>query len=378
MTPVLESVAPQVGGKMAIGKIDCTRHKPLCNQFDVRGFPTLKYALDGQFYDYTGGRDEKSIVAFAEKMTKPAITHIKRLEEATRFSQHKTNEGIVFLASDKLKENSKLFEIYQQVARRNQASAYFLWMEQPESHVEESKDSAYVSRVEAGVIEPKYWDMEKNELTVEALEEWIHDQNVPTIVTLGPDNFSRITKKKRPVLMGIVDTENEMLMQGIRGHIMDFVLTTPQETVEKYYYGIFDGKKWQKFLEQFKVSPKDNPQYLILDMPNKLYWRNESYTKLKDFAKAVADGSIPAMSPDKSGYGDKPFGWIIEKFVEYLPFSLAPVFILICLIVIMVTPSRDDLRPRVLNSEAGEAANEENDGGDLPAEEENKESKKDK
>jgi hypothetical protein len=255
-------------------------------------------------------------------------------------------------------------------------------MQQPDSHVEEDKDSAYVSRVESGVIEPKYWDIENNELTVESLEAWIHDQNVPTIVQFGPDNFSRLSKKKRPLFLGVVDFENELLVQGIKNQIMDFILTAPKETVEKYYYGTFDGKKWHKFLEQFGVQQKDNPQFLILDMPNKQYWRNETYTKFKDFAKAVADGSIPPKAPDKSGRGDKAFGWIIDKFVEYLPFSLAPVFILICLIVIMVTPSKDDSHLRVSNSTAVATNNEEEeedgDGdNDEPAKEEN-ESKKDK
>jgi hypothetical protein len=378
MAPVLDTIAPKLQGKMAIGKIDCTKHKSLCNEYSVKGFPTLKYYIHDEFFDYHGGRDEKALLTFAEKMSSPPITIVKRLEEATRFSMNKAEDGIAFLASDKAKESSKVYDIFEQVARRNQASAYFLWMTQSVIDLEDGKDSAYIARVEAGVVEPRYYDLEEEDaLTVEAVEAWIHDQNVPTLVTFGPDNFSRISKKKRLLVMGIVDVENEELNKGIRAHMMDFILTTPQETVDKYYFGLFDGKKWHKFLTQFHVKEEDNPQYLLLDMPNKQYWRNETYTKLKDFLIGVYNGGIPAKTPEKSKYGDSPFGWMTEKFMAYFPYSLLPVFILICLIVIMVTPSKEDFQPPVGPDDKAPEGKEADDTGDT-AEQTPTESKKDK
>ena len=175
--------------------------------------------------------------------------------------------------------------------------------------------------------------------------------------------------------MAVVNVENEELVKGIRAHMMDFILTIPPETAEKYYFGLFDGKKWSKFLNQFHVKQDENPQYLVLDMPKKQYWRNETYTKLKDFLIAVHDGSIPAKSPDKGGFGDGPFALIANKFLEYFPYSLLPVFALICLIVILVTPSKEDLQPRV---GVQPEPTEEGDEGDDGQETTEVESKKDK
>ena len=59
---VLDSVAPFLAGKMAIGKVDCTVEKSLCKRFDVRGYPTLKYYRDTEFHDYPSGRDKDSIM----------------------------------------------------------------------------------------------------------------------------------------------------------------------------------------------------------------------------------------------------------------------------------------------------------------------------
>ncbi|EED92846.1 predicted protein [Thalassiosira pseudonana CCMP1335] len=62
LEPVLDQVAPFLAGKMSIGKIDCTSEKALCKQYEVRGYPTLKYYRDGDFQEYPLGRDADSIM----------------------------------------------------------------------------------------------------------------------------------------------------------------------------------------------------------------------------------------------------------------------------------------------------------------------------
>ena len=108
MAPVLESVAAKLEGKMAIGKIDCTQHKKVCDEHKVRGFPTLKYSIDGKVFDYAGGREESSLINFAERMSSPPVQEIVRKEDAKQFAKTKTDEGIVFLGSGK--KSSKLFQ----------------------------------------------------------------------------------------------------------------------------------------------------------------------------------------------------------------------------------------------------------------------------
>ena len=340
MAPVLDAVAPKLKGKMAIGKIDCTTQKTICNDQKVKGFPTLKYSIDGEVFEYPGGRDEASIVAFAEKMSSPAVTQIRRLEEAKKFAHNNAEDGIVFLGSGK--QNSKLWKVFSKVARKKQASAYFLWLEQLETPTDDGRDNSYVDKIEAGMIEPRRWEITKDELTEENFDAWVQDQNVPTLAILTPSNFPKISRNGRPLLMGIVDIENEELVASLKAHMMDFLLKAPQQYVEKHYYGIFDGKKWQKFLKQFGVRQEDNPQYLILaplNLPgDKTYWRNETYTKLPDFLKAVEDGSIPPRSPEKLKFNEDPFGWITDKFVQYLPFSFIPIFLLIGAIIWIMTP----------------------------------------
>lgn len=341
MAPVLESVAAKLEGKMAIGKIDCTKHKKVCDEHKVRGFPTLKYSIDGKVFDYTGSREESSLINFAERMSSPAVQEIVRKEDAKQFAKTKTDEGIVFLGSGK--KSSKLFQDFSKVARKNQASGYFLWLEQTPSEDEKENDISYVERIEAGVIKPRTWEEEdKNEETLEA---WVKDQNIPTLATLTRGNFSRISRNGRPILMAIVDMENNHLVEAIRTHMLDYIMRAPQKYVDKHYFALFDGKKWQKFLSQFGVKEADNPQYLILaplNLPGeRTYWRNETYTTLGDFLEGVESGNIPPRHPQKLTFNDDPMGFIREKFVEFLPFSILPIFILLGIIVILATPAAE-------------------------------------
>jgi hypothetical protein len=55
-----------------IADVDCTAEgKPLCDSNGVKGFPTIKYGDPSNLEKYEGGRDYKSLKAFAEKNLKP-------------------------------------------------------------------------------------------------------------------------------------------------------------------------------------------------------------------------------------------------------------------------------------------------------------------
>jgi len=69
--------------KVIIGDVDCTAEgKPLCERFDVQGYPTLKYFLAGDTSEgesYEGGRSLKELKKFAKSLgPQCGITNIKK------------------------------------------------------------------------------------------------------------------------------------------------------------------------------------------------------------------------------------------------------------------------------------------------------------
>jgi hypothetical protein len=74
MKPDWEKLANSFGDSKTqlIADVDCTTEgEPLCGQFGVQGFPTIKWGDPADLQDYEGGRDYDSLKAFADENLKP-------------------------------------------------------------------------------------------------------------------------------------------------------------------------------------------------------------------------------------------------------------------------------------------------------------------
>lgn len=85
LAPIWAQAATELKGKVKLGALDATVHTSTANQYEIRGFPTIKLFAagkkDGSAEDYQGGRGKSDIVNFAlEKMTEslpaPEVTQL--------------------------------------------------------------------------------------------------------------------------------------------------------------------------------------------------------------------------------------------------------------------------------------------------------------
>ena len=64
---------------VTIAKIDCTQHRPICQDFEVKGYPTLLWIEDGKKVEkYSGARTHEDLKAYVDKM----VGQEKAAEEA--------------------------------------------------------------------------------------------------------------------------------------------------------------------------------------------------------------------------------------------------------------------------------------------------------
>jgi len=61
---------------MYIAKVDATEEKDLASKFGIKGFPTLKWFVNGEPTEYTGGRTESEIVNWIKKKSGPPSTEV--------------------------------------------------------------------------------------------------------------------------------------------------------------------------------------------------------------------------------------------------------------------------------------------------------------
>lgn len=90
---------------VSISKIDCTKYRPICQNFDVKGYPTLLWIVDGKKIEkYTGARSLDDLKAYVEK-----TASIKKEEDQTTAEKaHDTEEiGVVQLGADNFQHGTE-------------------------------------------------------------------------------------------------------------------------------------------------------------------------------------------------------------------------------------------------------------------------------
>ncbi|KAL3809356.1 hypothetical protein ACHAXA_009064 [Cyclostephanos tholiformis] len=375
LAPVLESVAPFLAGKMAIGKIDCTIEKELCKTHGVRGYPTLKYYRDGEYHDYPSGRDADSIIAFGEKMSDRAVSIVSTYHEATRKLLTKSHP-VAFVvydpgnddpsvdevidasgssdedkAAEKMIRKTERTRAFGEVARNMQARASFGLLDPIETTVEEVRkffvhddnggdDSGvvsstthysgggFVARIEEGVP-IRIFDAE---LSIASISDFVTEYNLATVLELSGQNFRFVSRRGKALGIAAYNPDDdELTTERIQRELRRYAISGPHR--DDYIFAKMDGKKWDKFLGQFQVRRENLPEFFVVDVPSRTYWQDSSVSGISNFISGVKDGTIVAREQEKSKSG--PLDDLMQAFVNYMPWSLGVAFVLFVAVFVL-------------------------------------------
>ena len=248
-------------------------------------------------------------------------------------------------------QSTLLTQVVAQVARKQRAYAEFLILEPEEEVVPEGEEAKpkkdpFFCRLEMH-LEPRCYEDLAGVNTADVLN-FVREQNVPTVSHLGPQNFHKLGRNGRPMLIGVVDGDDAEQVSKMKETLAKYAVSGDATLRDKYYYGWFDGKVWQKFLEQFNVVPEDSPQVFALNVPKKIFWQNATYKmNVDDFLAAVEDGTV-----EKKSAGKKGFDGVMQKLyfaiVEYHPWSIILLIVLglsMAVAIAAVMSPGEDLRP---------------------------------
>jgi len=322
LAPTLNSMAPYLSGKLAIGKIDCTDSsaKPICDRHEIKGYPTLKIYRDGDYFDYPGKRDADSMIEFAERMSRPAVTVVAGLEDALKEivtggggKKRKVGvgDGVGFVAYDPnapsigvgeggtqnlaaFLSSSKGLQVFGQVARKLQHEARFAVLPPSLTPLQlaafgivERPEGPVLMRIEEGVDASVYTGPNESP---EFLG-FVRDNNVALVTELAGNNFRAMGKMGRPLAIAVVDGKDrdktEPYIENVRDYAKNGALR------KGYVFCRMDGKTWKGFLEQFPIDSDKLPTFLLLDSPKKQYWYDEMFSNsVGGFLEAVEEGKI--------------------------------------------------------------------------------------
>lgn len=303
------------------------------------------------------------VIEFAEKMSKPAVTMVNSAGEILNMMQGDGDE-VVFVAYDvkgkeikspgqelttveKILASSTPLQIFGQVARQLQAeSSTFVLLnptiskhELPELNIKGRK--SFIAKLEDD-MDPVIYDggWESPEVLKFAKE-----HKLPTIVELNSHNFRSIGHMGKPLAIGIYNPNELESAKSLISNMKDYVKSTKgQEDMNTYRFAKMDGVKWSKFLSQFSITQENLPQILVLDVPGRIYYRDDSIAPdMNVFMTSVQDGTIERRVQETGAKG--PLEKFHALFVQYMPFSLLFPILVFALIFVLTLPSEDDIDP---------------------------------
>lgn len=98
LAPTWEELASELIKEpdVTISKIDCTQYRSICQDFEVKGYPTLLWIEDGKKIEkYAGARDLATLKSYVEKMIGTPSTNNNDLDDATKEAQDEAKKQTV-------------------------------------------------------------------------------------------------------------------------------------------------------------------------------------------------------------------------------------------------------------------------------------------
>jgi len=291
LAPEYEKAAQQLEGKNsgALGKVDCTVERDVCNKFDVQGFPTVKlFHNDGsEPTDYNEARKADAIVKFMIRQSAPAVTELADAAAVKTFATTESVKIVAFAgASDSLEQ-------YTKVANALRNEYFFGVVKADEAATEYKTKTPSVVLIrdfdDGNVVFPG--DFNGADF-VQALTTFIKANSFPLVGTIGPENYSKYLERGFNFVWIFVDLDNEDHKQLIT----DAITPVASAFRDKLSFVKLDGVKWVEHAKSFGLS--GNTPGIVLEnrdtRKNFLFPEGSAVTKdaFNNFIDGVLKGTV--------------------------------------------------------------------------------------
>ncbi|KAL6979322.1 Protein disulfide isomerase-like 1-4 [Sarracenia purpurea var. burkii] len=100
LAPEYAAAATELKGEtVALAKVDATEESELAEEYEVQGFPTVYFFVDGEHKPYTGQRTKEAIVTWVKKKIGPGVYNITTIDDAERVLTSENKVVLGFLKS---------------------------------------------------------------------------------------------------------------------------------------------------------------------------------------------------------------------------------------------------------------------------------------
>jgi len=264
------------GSSIALAKVDATEEPKLAEQFEVRGYPTLKFFRNGKDTEYNGGRTADTIITWLEKKTGPPAKTLATVDEAKAFVADNDIAVIGFFDSVD-SDGAKAF-----LAAAGNMDDYPFAITTEAAVLAEYKA--------AGVVIFKNFDEGRNDLEGEVTEEsvaaFVAGNSLPLVVDFSQDTaqkiFSGDIKSHLLLFMSAAAEDHAAKVEMARGIAKDYKGQMLFVTINT------DEEDHKRIMEFFGMEESELPSMRIIKL-------EEDMSKFKPTSTELSDSNIRAF-----------------------------------------------------------------------------------
>ncbi|KAH9700664.1 protein disulfide isomerase-like 1-4 [Citrus sinensis] len=250
---------------VVLAKVDATEENELAHEYDVQGFPTIYFFVDGQHKAYNGGRTKDAIVTWIKKKIGPGIYNITTLDEAERVLTSETKVVLGYLNSLVGSESEVLAD-----ASRLEDDVNFYQTTNPDVakifHLDSEVNRPALVMVKKEAEKISYFDGKFDKSTI---ADFVFSNKLPLVTIFTRENAPSVFESpiKNQLLLFAVSNDSEKLLpvfeeaaKSFKGKLIFVYVQMDNEDVGKpvsEYFGI-TGEAPKTFGEDFlegKVKP---------------------------------------------------------------------------------------------------------------------------
>ena len=169
-----------------LAKVDATENDKLAKQFEIKGFPTIKYLKNGKPSDYNGGRTASEIVNWANKKSGPAAVTLSTEDDLLKFQEkHEVFTLGIFASAD-----SDAAKAFLNMADGDEIHSYAI-------STDASVKSKLAVTADTVVVIKSFDDLRADhavgdKFDSDAVHKFIAANSTPLVQTFSPENAKKI------------------------------------------------------------------------------------------------------------------------------------------------------------------------------------------
>lgn len=238
------------GVEVRLAKVDATEEKELGSRFEIKGFPTLKWFVNGVPTEYNGGRTADEIVNWIVKKSGPPTSSITAEEIEKEAESSKL--FVVFFGE----EGSEEFKAFETAASGDDKFQY--------RHVFDSSVATPEGVSRPGVAVYRNFDEPivafEGDFTATAIGAFVTGASVPTFIEFSDEYIEPIFQSQSPALFFFHDSSDE---QNKIKDVVEKAATEHKGRIIFAHSGVSEGIQ-QRLAEFVGTTEEDLPRLLTL------------------------------------------------------------------------------------------------------------------